>query len=239
MSSSKYFCIQIHTERLHDDNVWRQAQKILGYFSKHNANATWFSVNPSFIGYKAMQFDENKWIERLRAIKEHGQDIQQHTHFYKGVEGKPKGEGYDMSMEHIEKRFQEDKLWLENRGLRIYGFASGAWRVNDDVFKALNKYGYKYDSSARSGKLEMFKDVLEIPVSSRVRHLVKDILMFKLARNYFKVEDKSICVLSFHDYDLGSIKFRSALFFVLAIFRIMDFDFISTSDLYGKLQQRQ
>ena len=85
----------------------------------------------------------------------------------------------------------------------------------------------------------MFKDVLEIPVSSRVRHLVKDILMFKLARNYFKVEDKSICVLSFHDYDLGSIKFRSALFFVLAIFRIMDFDFISTSDLYGKLQQRQ
>ena len=233
----KYFCMQIHTERLHDDKVWKQVKKTLDYFSKHNIRATWFSVNPSFIGYKAMQFDEKKWIERLRVIGERGQDIQQHTHFYKGKEGMPKGEGYDMSKEHIEKRLQEDKEWLENRGLGIYGFVSGAWRVNDDVFYALNKYGYKYDSSVRSGKLRVFKDILEMPALSRVRNLAKDIFMFKVARNYLKAEDKSICIVSFHDYDLESVRFRLALFFVLGIFRIMNFDFISTSDMYGKLQQ--
>ena len=232
----KYFCIQIHTERLHDDNVWRQVQKTLDYFLKNKITATWFSINPTFVGYQAMRFDEGKWKERLKIIASSGQEIQQHTHFYKGVAGKPKGDGYDMSREHMEKRLVEDRQWLENQGFSPIGFVSGAWKVNDDLFQLLADLGYIYDSSSKGVTLSSRNGVLEIPVSGKVRQLVKNILRLNISRNFLDVDNTKVCVVSFHDYDLESLFFRSAFKGVVTVFRTMGFGFVDTGSLYKYLK---
>ena len=232
----KYFCIQIHAERLHDDGAWRQVEKTLDYFLKHKIKATWFAINPSFVGYRAMQFDESKWEERLKIIANSGQEIQQHTHFYRGVEGKPKGKGYDMSREHIEKRLLEDRQWLENRGFRVNGFVSGSWRVNDDLFQSLADLGYIYDSSVKGTTISSHSGVLEIPVSSKVRQIAKSVLTLNMSRNFLDLDNKKICVVSFHDYDLEKFTFREALGVVVAVFRMMGFEFVGTGNVYNALK---
>lgn len=239
MKSAKYFCIEIHTERLHDEGVWRQAQKILDYFSVRGVKATWFSINPTFSGYRAMEFHEDKWKERLKIIASFGQDIQQHTHFYKGKEGVAKGEGYDMSSAHVEKRLLEDKQWLEAQGFHIQGFVSGAWMVNDELFHLLSGLRYTYDSSIKGQGVENFQGITEIPVSSKIGRFAKSLLLCKAKRNFFDMGGSTICVVSFHDYDLQSIKFRFVLLLVLRILKIMRFHFVSASALYEKFKSPQ
>jgi len=231
-----YFCIEIHTERLHDDKVWEETKKILQYFAKSRIQATWFSVNPTFSGYRAMSFDETKWRERLRVIFDSGQDIQQHTHFYKGKEGVPKGEGYDVTKGNIERRIVEDRRWLELQGFSPRGFVSGAWKVNEDLFRVLEALQYVYDSSTKGRKIARYGRVLEIPVSSKLRKLVRDVLLLRLERNFVYKGDSRICVISFHDYDLASPAFRIALRFVVEVFRIIRFDFVSATMMYEKLK---
>jgi predicted deacetylase len=232
----KFFCIEIHTERLHDDSVWREVEKVLHYFSSHHIKATWFSINPTFVGYRAMGFDEDKWRERLQVIKNYGQDIQQHTHFYKGKEGLAKGEGYDMTSEHINKRLLEDKQWLEVQGFYIKGFSSGAWKVSEELFQLLHSLGYNYDSSIKGGDAQKFQGVIEIPVSSKIGRLAKGFLSHKMGRNFFHREGSAICVVSFHDYDVRSYKFRFLLLTILRIFKIMHFHFVNASDHYEKFK---
>ena len=102
--------LAIHTERLHDDRVWNRIQDFLSHCKRHHIFATWFSINPTFVGYQATVFDEEKWKKRLKIIAEAGHSIEQHTHFYRGKPGLPLGEGYDLSPENIRIRLQEDAI---------------------------------------------------------------------------------------------------------------------------------
>lgn len=235
----KYFCIEIHTERLHDDKSWKKTLSILDYFSKNNIQATWFSINPTFVGYQAMHFDEDKWRERLESIKNFSQDIQQHTHFYKGKVGVPKGEGYDMTAGHMRERLLADKQWLEDQGFDIKGFVSGSWRINDELFKALRSLGYKYDSSIKGRDIGDKFGLLEIPVSSKVRKLIKAIFTANTKKEFLNQNNEKTCIISFHDYDLESMRFRLALLLVLRVFQIMHFNFVSTSTIYEKFKLQQ
>lgn len=231
----KYFCVQIHTERLHDEKTWQEVEGTLRYFAKHNIRATWYSINPTFVGYRVMGFDENKWKERLQIISSFRQDIQQHTHFYKGKEGVPKGEGYDMTREHIEERLQEDKKWLEAQGFEARGFVSGAWKTNDALFAALGSLGYLYDSSTRGRDIETTSGILRIPVSGKVRQLLKGIMTGREKSCVLNTGDKKICTLAFHDYDLESSLFRAALRFILTVFRSRQFQFVVAKKIYEQL----
>tara|TARA_Y100000310_G_scaffold343301_1_gene450261 strand:- start:11956 stop:13116 length:1161 start_codon:yes stop_codon:yes gene_type:complete len=145
MSKNKNsFHITIHTERLHDDRLWLKIQKIVRLFNKYDIRATWFSINPNFSIYQEMGFDEKKWIDRLRYLAEHGQNIQQHTHFYEGKKGQ-----YNLTPDYLRKRLLEDRNWLTKQGYTIKEFVSGSWILNDDLKAILKELGYRYDYSMR------------------------------------------------------------------------------------------
>lgn len=231
--SRKYIALSIHTEALHEENVWRNVGDILRYLSKHDARATWFSINPAFTGYRAMGHEENKWTERLRAIKEAGHEIQQHTHFYKGKEGVPKGEGYDMSREHMAKRLGEDKEWLSNLGINATGFVSGAWKISDDLFAVLNEMGYKYDSSFKTGILRHIHDVMEIPSTGHLKTMLIDFFKPKSSRAFLEYGGMRIRAVPFHDYDLASFKFKIALKLFIFLYSLAGYKFVSLGEIYS------
>lgn len=237
MIKRKYIALSIHTEALHRDEVWRTVNDALQYFFRHQARATWFSINPTFTGYRAMGFDEKKWEERLKIIKNFGHEIQQHTHFYKSKEGVPKGEGYDLSREHIRYRIAEDKKWLEDLGYSIDGFVSGAWKVNDDMFAVLNELGYMYDSSFRSGVLRHIHDIIELPSSGHLRMMLIDFFKLKTQRFLLDYKNMKFQVFSFHDYDLSSAKFRYAVKLFIFLYSLLGYQFVSLGDIYSKIKE--
>ena len=59
---AKIISITIHTERLHNDRVWKQVLNFLRFVKKNNVKTTWFSINPNFVGYK---YNEKKWVKTL------------------------------------------------------------------------------------------------------------------------------------------------------------------------------
>jgi|GEM_PF-3339263 len=237
--SRKYIALSIHTEALHEECVWRGVREMLRYFSGHGVKATWFSINPAFVGYRAMGHEEGKWIERLRKIQEAGQEIQQHTHFYKGKEGVSKGEGYDMSSEHMRKRLSEDREWLRGAGYDPRGFTSGAWKVNDDLFRILHEMGYIYDSSFKTGIFRHIHDVLEIPSTGHLKIMLIDFFKLKSHRAFLEYRDMRVRAVPFHDYDLASFKFRSALKLFVLLYSLLGYRFVSFPDIYEEAKGQQ
>ena len=233
----KLVSITIHTERLHDDKVWRQVNSLLKFFRKYKVKATWFSINPTFIGYK---YDEKKWIERLNFIKNSGQEIQQHTHFYKGKEGVRKGIGYDLGWENARKRLLEDGEWLENSiGLVPKGFISGAWRTSKEVHSLLKELGYKYDITSRGRKVAADDGFLEIPTTSSLRGMLKNLLFLPLSFRKQFICCPNLCfyVLYFHDYDLERTLFLPLLKLSVLYLEFFNFQFVSMEKLFTKIKK--
>jgi len=231
--TERFICLTIHTERLHSDSLWKKVEKILKFFEKQNIKTTWFSINPNFVGYR---FDEEKWLKRLRFLRESGQEIQQHTHFYKGKEGVKKGIGYDLGRENAEKRILEDKKWLkEKNGILAEGFVSGAWKINDEIIEILKKEGYKYDFSSRSSNVRFENNFLEIPTLSNLRGLIKDLLSFRLKKRLITYQNISFYSFYFHDYDLEKLFFRIFLKAAILYSKLLGFKFVSAKELYEKI----
>jgi SAM-dependent methyltransferase len=84
-----------------------------------------------------MGFNEQKWILRLAYLKDHGQRIEQHSHFYKDTKG-----AYDLSAENVNNRLSEDRAWLVAQGYSPTRFVSGGWRMNAVIRRALIAHGY-------------------------------------------------------------------------------------------------
>ena len=207
----KPVCITFHTERLHDDLLWERIKKLVDFFEKNNVCATWFSFNPTFHVYKEQGFSEEKWKERLRYIANHGQVIEQHTHFYKRYKG-----DYDLSNDHIYQRIKEDKEWLENQGYKISGFVSGGWRLNQGIINTLSDLGFKYDCSARSSIKKHLNDrdhlILPKPIRNGNLWLIPTTSSVKEALFFGKKD-----VVYLHDYDLQnrSVEWALKLFVLL------------------------
>jgi len=236
----KYVCLVIHTERLHSDKVWSRIKRLLRFFNKFNVQATWFSINPSFVGYQAMGFKEEKWKERLKVLAENNQSIEQHTHFYKGEKGIPKGRGYDLSPEHIIKRIREDRNWLKEQGYEITGFLSGAWKINEEILKILAQQGYKYDLSINNLNLKQecsikkINSLLEIPATANIKRLFLDIICFRLKRRALAHKGVSLYAVHFHDFDLRDTFNYLILLFLIFILSIINFKFIGVKEFYER-----
>ncbi len=236
----KYVCLVIHTERLHSDKVWNRIKRLLRFFNKFNVQATWFSVNPSFVGYQAMGFKEKKWKERLKVLAENNQSIEQHTHFYKGEKGIPKGREYDLSPEHIIKRIREDRDWLKEQGYEIKGFLSGAWKINEEILKILTKENYRYDLSVNNLNLkqEVFvkkiNGLLEIPATANIKRLFLDLICLRFKRRALTHKGMSLYAVHFHDFDLKDLLNYWILLFLIFIFSIFNFKFISVKEFYER-----
>lgn len=223
----KFICLTIHTEELHFNEVWQKIKEILEFFKKYNVKATWFSINPTFVGYK---YDEKKWIERLKFLKESGQEIQQHTHFYKGKEGVKKGIGYDLGKENVQKRILEDKNWLKEKvGITPIGFVSGVFKINEEILEILERENYQYDLSKREGNVYRFKRLLEIPTLAKSK-------LFLVKPKFIHFQDLYFSTIYFHDYDLEKFLFKFFLKFQILFFRLLGFKFVSTNELYEKIR---
>lgn len=237
----KYICLVIHTERLHDEKIWKRVQKLLKFFRKFNIRASWFSINPTFVGYQAMGFDGKKWQTRLKILAENNQSIEQHTHFYKGERGVPKGRGYDLSPEHVIKRIREDEEWLKNQGFEVKGFLSGAWKINKEILKILTKEGYKYDLSVNNLDLKQqmpikkIDEMIEIPATSNIKRLFLDFITLRFKRRFLIYKEVAIYPIHFHDFDLGDLLNYWILTLLIFIFSFLNFKFISIRKFYKEV----
>ena len=231
----KVISLTVHTERLHSDSLWQRIEGILRFFEKHNIGATWFSINPTFVGYRAMGFDEEKWIERLKFLKESGQEIQQHTHFYKGKEGIKKGLGYDLGKENVRLRLLEDKKWLREK-IEIVpeGFISGAWKKSKEIILALKEENYKYNLVSERENFQSLNSFLEIP-NSNLKSLVSDLFCFNLEKKFIKQRDFSFYTFYFHDYDLERFSFCIFLKTLILSLLFLKFKFVFAGKLYKRL----
>ena len=200
-------CLSFHTERLHDDQLWEKIKNVVALLEKYKIRAVWFSINPTFAVYQQMGFNEKKWRGRLRYLAQHGQIIEQHTHFYK-----TRKSDYDLSAAHVKKRLTEDRDWLEDQGYKIKGFVSGTWVINSDIVEALADLGYQYDCSARTFGLnylkhrnnqmvincpQKFNSLWEIPTTTPVK------------KAFFQFGDCQLIYL--HDYDLDNFLINGLL----------------------------
>ncbi len=235
---ARYLSINIHTENLHDDSSWQTTEGLLHFFLEHNIKATWFVLNPSFVGYQAMGFDEEKWQKRLSILSKEGQVIEQHTHFYKGKEGVAKGEGYDLSKDNVLKRLSEDRSWLEKQGYYPTGFLSGAWQINKEIWQILERLGYCYDLSLNNLKLEK-KEVIRkedslliIPATASIKRLFLDLISFRLKRRFLHSQGNQIITLHFHDFDLHSFFNLWLLKLLILILPRFDIRFVSIEEFY-------
>jgi len=223
----KLACLIIHTERLHSESSWKKTENILKFFKKHEVRASWFSMNPAFVGF---EFDELKWIKGLNILKSYNQDIQLHTHFYKGKRGVFKGEGYDLDKENVEERIKEDKEWLKNKaGVNVSCFSSGAFKMNKVVLDVLNREGFECDFTLRDPHLNIHGDVWQIPTLSRFKDILK-------RKRFLKTGNCIFTTIYFHDYDLEKPFRLLFLKIIVIVLSKLGFKFVIAPELLKNLK---
>ncbi len=135
--------LAFHTERLHDDRVWKRLLLILAIMRRLGSRATFFI-------YPFRAVVEGRDIsDRVRALAvDHKQEIGQHTHFYAGISVDKPDKRNDLSADNIRNCIERDFEWL-CRISKPRGFTAGGWIVTDALYPALMKLGFDYDCSAR------------------------------------------------------------------------------------------
>ena len=135
--------LAFHTERLHDDRVWKRLLLILAIMRQLGSRATFF-IYP----FRAVVAGRDI-SDRLRVLAaDHKQEIGQHTHFYAGRSVNKPDKRNDLSAENIRNCIERDFQWL-CRISKPRGFTSGGWIVTEAVLGSLVNLGFDYDCSAR------------------------------------------------------------------------------------------
>ena len=135
--------LAFHTERLHDDRVWKRLLIILTIMRQLDSRATFF-IYP----FRAVVAGRDI-SDRVRALAvDHKQEIGQHTHFYAGRSVNKPNKRNDLSPENIRNCIERDFEWLR-RISKPKGFTSGGWIVTDAVYASLVNLGFDYDCSTR------------------------------------------------------------------------------------------
>ena len=135
--------LAFHTERLHDDRVWKRLLMILAIMRRRGSKATFF-IYP----FCAVVADRDI-SDRVRALDaDYQQEIGQHTHFYAGKSVNKPDKRNDMSPKNIRNCIERDFQWL-CRISQPRGFTAGGWIITEAVLGALVNLGFDYDCSAR------------------------------------------------------------------------------------------
>lgn len=135
--------LAFHTERLHNDRVWKRLLILLALMRFRGSKATFF-IYP----FRAV-VAERDISDRVRALAvDHKQEIAQHTHFYAGRVLENPNKCNDLSPENIQKCIERDFKWL-CRISQPRGFTAGGWIVTEAVLGSLVNLGFDYDCSAR------------------------------------------------------------------------------------------
>lgn len=217
---SVFSILSFHTERLHDDRVWLRVSAVADYLHARGLSAVWFSINPAAPAYAALGYDVQKWITRLAYLRDHGQRIEQHSHFY----GVRKGL-YDLSRENMERRLREDRAWLGSHGYAVKGFVSGAWIMNRTLMDILGRQGYAYDCSARTFRMRYLRGRGDELLLAEARPFgsVQEFPTTHALKNFWMPVSGPYQLVYLHDYDLLRLPFRILLhLFLLRRVRLDD-----------------
>lgn len=135
--------LAFHTEKLHDDRVWKRLLIILTVMRRLGSRATFF-VYP----FRAVVVGKDI-SDRVSALAvEFEQEIGQHTHFYAGRWINKPNKRNNLSAENIRNCIERDFKWL-CRISQPRGFTAGSWIVTEAVLRSLVTLGFDYDCSAR------------------------------------------------------------------------------------------
>lgn len=234
----RFACLTFHTERLHDDKVWKHVSDVARFLSCQGISATWFSIAPVHPAY--IEFSPSKWAYRLKELSSENQLVEQHTHFYRERKGQ-----YDLSWANLEKRLLEDKNWLESHGFQIKGFVAGGWAVTKELFTLLVRHDYVYDCSIQASQsisssvtvttdpvkfISDSKYLVEIPTSSRLSLKYGLLAPFSSRKSHF--DNLEFIVFYLHDYDLTQFLNRIALKTSVALLS-RRYKFITIRELIG------
>ena len=203
--------LAFHTERLHDDRVWKRLLILLALMRFRGSKATFF-IYP----FRAV-VAERDISDRVRALAvDHKQEIAQHTHFYAGRSLNKPTKCNDLSSENIQKCIERDCEWL-SRISQPKGFTAGGWIVTEAVFASLADLGFDYDCSARVPALRKEEDVgpnlwLEEPEKRLIQdgslilvpttHTVRNSLFSKRCMRTPLNTGDQYQLVYLHDYDL-------------------------------------
>ena len=161
--------LAFHTERLHDDRVWKRLLIILAVMHRLKSRATFF-IYP-FRAVVAGRDISN----RVRALAvDFRQEIGQHTHFYAGTLINKPNKRSDLSPENIRNCIERDFKWLR-RISKPKGFTAGGWIATEAVFESLVNLGFEYDCSARVPSLRKGPETgLNLWLTEAERRLIQD-----------------------------------------------------------------
>src|SRR6266536_696191 len=111
--------LAFHAEKLHDDHIWRQVEKVAYWMAERGVKATFF-VYP----FRA-QAARTDISERVRGIAALGHEIGQHTHFYAGTKIDKPEKVNDFSETNIVRCLYRDFETLQGIGFQPKGFVAG------------------------------------------------------------------------------------------------------------------
>ena len=216
--------LAFHTERLHDDRVWKRLLLIPTIMHRTGSRATFF-IYP----FRAVVTGRDI-ADRVRALAaDYKQEIGQHTHFYAGRSVNKPDKRNDLSAENIRSCIERDFEWL-CRISKPKGFTSGGWIVTDAVYSALMNLGFDYDCSARVPALrkgreagqnlwltEAEKRIIEdrplilVPTT----HTLRNSLLGKRHLTNPLIDGNQYQLVYLHDYDLLRLPVFFGLFLAL------------------------
>lgn len=138
--------LAFHTEKLHDDKVWRRVERTARWMAQKDMKATFF-VYP----FRAQVIGQDV-TDRVRVLAGLGHEIGQHTHFYAGTKLDKPEKVDDLSEANIAHCLYRDFEKLDSIGFPPKGFTAGSWFVNETVWAILLDLGFTYDCSAQFPK---------------------------------------------------------------------------------------
>jgi len=133
----------LHTERLHDDQVWRRVQAALDELDKRGRKIT-------FLVYPMRSLAAGRNVrERVKELAARGHEVGQHTHFYSGPVTERPHKRSDLSDKNVRECIARDYHWLTECVARPKGFCAGNFMMTETAFETLAEFGFLYDCSAR------------------------------------------------------------------------------------------
>ena len=133
----------LHTEKLHDDRVWRRLQSALDELDRRHRKIT-------FLVYPLRSIAAGRNIrQRVAELAERGHEVGQHTHFYVGSVTERPHKRSDLSDRNVRECITRDYHWLKECGTQPQGFCAGNFMMTETAFETLAELGFLYDCSAR------------------------------------------------------------------------------------------
>ncbi|HKQ53074.1 MAG TPA: hypothetical protein VJT74_11930 [Pyrinomonadaceae bacterium] len=133
----------LHTEKLHDDRVWRRLQAALDELDRRRKKVT-------FLVYPLRSVAAGRNVRgRVAELSGRGHEVGQHTHFYAGRVTERPHKRSDLSDRNVRECITRDFEWLGACGTVPKGFCAGNFMMTETAFETLAELGFLYDCSAR------------------------------------------------------------------------------------------